>query len=300
MASQATTEILIELGHVPNPSGTQISIDLVTGLQKMSELKEQIKNRTGEDPLAFKAYLTIPCSSQGAAEALSAHLKKTHDDAIANTDSMIGSVFQKLKPDADEPSFATFQFSSYLHNAVIVVTFDMYHEQAEAMFEMAVSQAGELFNTNNSLHIEIDTGRSAGEILTPNLGQMLSESALFKITFSHEPRAFLHAREVAQGLGANPRLNKALAYASLYSGASLKLNFKSGSHLPETAQGMLTALSANIPSLAGMLPPEVTAFVHGIIEHSGHELFINVVAGNIAAEVHLSLKGASQIFQANN
>ena len=212
---------------------------------------------------------------------------------------MIGMLYQKLKPDPDEPAFASFEFKTYASNAYIVVTGDMYEDQAQAMFGMVSDQAGPILNSNNSLHVEIDTGRNAGEILGPNMSQMLTESALFKIVFTHDPTALVSAREIVNAMGMDKKISRALAYAALYSGSSIKLNFKSGTNLPESAKSILDSLSAAIPPLDQVLPPEVTTFAHGVFEHAGHEVFINLFAGSVAKEIHLSLKGGSQIFQLN-
>lgn len=299
MASQVTTEITIAVGELPNPSGTQVCLDLVTGLQHVSGQKNQIRSRTGEDASEFKAYISIPCSSPDAAAKLTAHLNKTYTEAISNAESMMGSLYQKIKPDSDEPALAGFEFKTFANYAFVIVTADQHEEQAQGMFGMVVEQAGAVLNSNNSVHIEIDTGRNLGEILSPQLSQMLTESGLFKIVVNHDSNALNHAKEIITSMGMDKKIVRALAFAGLYSGANLKLTFKSGSHLPETAQGALNSLSAMIPPLDQILPAEVTAFIHGIFEHSGHEFFVNFFAGNVGIEAHFSLKGASQIFQLN-
>ncbi|OMJ72075.1 hypothetical protein SteCoe_29555 [Stentor coeruleus] len=299
MASQAVTEVVISVGELPNPSGTQISFDLGSGINHVSSHKDKLRDRIGEDPADFKTYLTIPCASTDAAEKLASHLKATISEASTSSESFLGMLYSKLKPDPDEPALANFEVKTYAHNVFIVVSATAHEDQISMFYAMALDQAPDLMSTGNSLHVEVDTGRNAGEIISPNLGSMLTESALFKIVFTHDPQALVHARATAEGLGADRKILRALGYATLYSGASLKLNFKSGAGLPENVQAFLNGLSAMIPPLDQVLPPDVTTFAHGFIEHSGHELFVNVISSNVAVEVHLSLKGASQIFQFN-
>ena len=299
MASPVSTEILISLGDLPSPAGTQVSIDLGTGSQYVLTHKNKIRSTTGEDPADLKAYLTIPTASDQAAGKLAELLKKALNDAVTNSESFLGFAYSRLKPDPDEPALLDFDIKTYLANVVIVVSTTQYEEQAGAMLAMAVETAPDAFNTTNSLHIEVDTGRNAGEILSPQLSQMLTESGLFKIVFSHDPNVLLHAREALTNLGVEKKILRALAYASLYSGASLNLKFKSGTNLPESVLNVLNTVSSMIPALDKVLPPDALTLAHGIIEHAGHEVFINIVAHNIAFEVHLSIKGASQIFQFN-
>jgi hypothetical protein len=299
MASHVTSEVVIQIGDLPTPVGTQVSLDLVTGLQHVSAHKEQIRSRTGEDPLDFKLYLTIPAASPDSAEKLSGLLKKTLTDAVNAPDTFVGGLYHKIKPDPDEPALLDFEIKVFGSNVVIVNTATQNEEQASAMFGMAVEQSGGLFLTSNSLHVELDLGRSIGEILTPQLSQTLTESVLAKIVFTHDPAALLHARETLKNLGADKKLIRGLGLASIFNGATLRFNFKSGSYLPEHAQTMLNSLSGLIPPLDQVLPSEILTFIHGVIELAGHEIYVNLVAGNVAKQVHLSVKGASQIFQKN-
>ncbi|OMJ80223.1 hypothetical protein SteCoe_19589 [Stentor coeruleus] len=299
MATQAVTEVVISVGELPNPSGTQISLDLGSGINQVSSHKDKLRDRIGEDPVDLKVYLTIPCASADAAEKLSAHIKATISEASTNSDTLIGMLYSKLKPDPDEPARANFEVKAYAHNVFIIVSPTAYEDPINMTYSMALENIPDLMNSSNSLHVEVDTGRNAGEIISPNLGSMLTESALFKVVFIHDIETMTYLRASCKQFNFFKEVVRAIGYATLYTGASLKLNFKSGTELPDSVKAFLNGFSAMIPPLDQVLPPDVTAFIHGCIEHSGHELFVNVVSSKAAVELHFSLKGASQIFQLN-
>ena len=300
MSSQVSTEVEISVGQLPSVTGFQLSLDVGSGAHHQNVIKSKLQERVGEEPHHFRLYLSIPCPTSDAAQKLSHHLKSSYESNVSNSESPIGEVLSKLKPDPDEPSLASFEFTHHGHYAVIAVTGSQHEDQAKMFYEMAVDQAGPIFNSGNHIHFELDTGRNLGEILSPNAATLIAESALLKLVFTADTQALLHARQLAGELG--PQGGKAkrlLALASLYNGASLKFNFKSGSDLPEAIKDQINGFSARIPNIGEILPAQVLEFVNGVLENSGHEVFINVLTENVAVEVHLSAKGASQILQRN-
>ena len=300
MSSQVSTEVEISIGQLPSASGFQLSLDFGSGAHHQNTLKSKLQTRLGAEPHHFRLYVSVPCPTSDAAEKLSNHLKSSYENNVSNSESVIGEVLRKLKPDPDEPSLASFEFTHHGNHAVIAVTGSQHEDQAKMFYEMAVDQAGPIFNSGNLIHFELDTGRNLGEILSPNAAILIADSALIKFVFTADTQALLHAHQLAGELGPQGRKAKRLlALASLYNGASLKFNFKSGSNLPDGIKDQLNGFSAMIPPLGEILPPQVLEFVSGVLENSGHEVFINVLTENLGVEVHLSAKGASQIFQRN-
>jgi hypothetical protein len=300
MSDQVSTEVEISVGTLPSVSGFQLSLDVGSGLVHQSAIKTRLQHRIGEEPQYFRLYLSVPCPSNDAAAKLANHLKTTYEGNSNNSDSPIGEVLSKLKPDPDEPALASFEFSHYGSHAFVVVSGPQHEDQAKMFYEMALDQAGPIFNSGNLVHFELDTGRNLGEILSPNSANLITESALIKFVFTADTQALVHARGLAGELGPQGRkTQRILALASLYNGASLKFNFKSGADMPEVAKDQLNAFTSMIPPLGEVLPPPVLEFVNGVLESSGHEVFINVLTENVAVDLHLSAKGASQILQRN-
>lgn len=300
MSSHVSTEVEVAIGHLPSVSGFQLSLDIGSGLHHQGAIKSKLSARLGQDPESFKLYLTVPCSSSDAASKLSTHLKSTYEHSLSNQESPLGSVLSKLKPDPDEPSLASFDFSTFGHNVVIVVSASQHEDQARAYYEMASEMAGTIFNSGNLIHLEVDTGKNLGEILAPNCADLIFESVLVKFVFTADSAALAHATGMAKEMGPQGRkAQRGLALLSLYNGAALKLNLKSGNDAHPLAKHYMNALTSQIPKLSEILPPDALALINGIVEHSGHELFINVLTDNVGVEVHLSAKGASQILDRN-
>lgn len=300
MSSQVSTEVEVSIGHLPSHSGFQLSLDIGSGLHHQGAIKSKLNSRLGQDAEYFKLYLTVPCSSADAANKLATHLKSTYENSVSNQDTPLGSIVSKLKPDPDEPSLASFDFSTFGHNVIISVSASQHEEQAKAYYEMAGEMAGAIFNSGNLIHVELDTGKNLGEILSTNMGENLADSALIKFVFTADSGALAHAAGMAKDMGPqNRKVQRAIALATLYNGASLKLNFKSGSDLPEPIKSQLNAVPSMIPPFDQILPPDALTLINGVVEHCGHELFINVLTENIGIELFLSAKGASQILQRN-
>ena len=215
---------------------------------------------------------------------------------MSGDDGDFGQLMGYLQPDPEEPPMANFKFVHHNHYAVIVVSSSLYEEQARMYYEMGLEQAGPIMNSNTLAHFEIEAGRNLADILTPLATIVLLESTLFKFSLTTEPEAIVHAKELANTFGLHGRSAKRfLAMASLHSGSSLKLNFKSGTQVPQHFKDVFNSVSCVVPPIRAFLPPPVIDAIKEVLEHSGHEVYINMLTENLAFEIFLSLKGASRI-----
>ncbi|OMJ76517.1 hypothetical protein SteCoe_24093 [Stentor coeruleus] len=311
MARIAKTEVEISIGDLGRSSKTKACFNIGTGNAYISEHKEKLQNIIGQDPEEMKFYVTIPCPSAEESQKFASLLTKTLEEAKSNPGSMIGMGLKKLQMSGDEgddepgnddegvPKAFDFKITTHLNNVIITIDPCVFKDAIKGTLNFISMQAGEIIHLNSNLHIEMDTRRSIHAILSPDFINMISESALIKVTLSYDTQALILGRSVAENFNMDKKILRALGYASMYTGGLIKINFKSAENLDESIKGSLEQVVSMVSSVGQMIPPDVSQLVCGLAESSGHEVFISVLTPIFAGEIALMMRGTSQIFQSN-
>lgn len=296
MSSQVSTEIEISVGQLPSEVLTKIALDIGSGADGLDKIKSRLQSRLRHEPENFKVYISIPCSSRHEAKTISRLLKSKYESALFDDECIFGQYMQYIMPDPLETPNINFKFVHHKHNAVIIVSSSVYEDQARMLHSMGLDKASEILSSNSFAHFELEAGRSIADILKPLATIVLLESLLIKLTLTTEPEAISQFKQLANTLGFHGRKAKRfIAFAFLHTGSSLKLNFNTVTQIPKGFKNIVMGLSSMIPPIQYLLPFPAIKLVREVLEHSGHEVYINVLAENVAFELYLSMEGGSKM-----
>lgn len=299
MAKIVKTELEISIGDLGRSSKTKACIDIVTGNTYVFNHTEKLRDIIGRDPEEMKIYLTIPCKSVDSSHKFASFLKKFIEEVQSSQESIIGTFLQSygMHEDVEESMPKIFEYEITAHNNNVIIKIGTYI--LENYLNFLTANFSRVFFFKNNLHVELDTRRSLHAILSPHFIHALTESALIKIILSYDRQALIAGKKLAKCYEMDENILKALGYASIYAGGSIKVNFKSADDLDERVKGALEKIVSMVSSVGQMIPPDISELASGLAENSGHEVFINVIASTFAGEISLFMRGASEIFQSN-
>jgi hypothetical protein len=296
MTSQVSTEIEISVGQLPSEVLTKIALDIGSGADGLDKIKSRLQSRLRHEPENFKVYISIQCSSRHEAKTISRLLKSKYESTLSGDECIFGQYMEYIMPDPSETPNINFKFVHHNHNAVIIVSSSAYEDQARMLHSMGLDKASEILSSNSFAHFELEAGRSIADILKPLATILLLESLLIKLTLTTEPEAISQFKQLANTLGFHgSKAKRFIAFAFLHTGSSLKLNFKTGTQIPKGFKNIVRGFSGMVPPIQLLLPPPAIELVKEVLEHSGHEVYINVLAENVAFELYLSMKGGSKM-----
>ena len=288
MSDKLSAEISVNVGEMPNSPGFKIAARLSIGTNNSATAKALFSERSGQNLEDAHLYLVVPAKDEEGAEDLRKLIqatidKVTSEEGIENFPENLKELIAKNDQEEYEgnPKF-TLSVSVHELNVVLRVRpIDGAREVISTSFETASAMATEALAKDQEIYFEFDTAKSIGELLhSENKILDLIEAVSLRLWIHLHPQLSTDLLELATNVGAPDPIIMALGSAGLYNSASLNINFRSGSELPEAVKEGLKKLSQKKLNTQDLHPEKIPQNIKRFFGH-----FANNGTGNIHAFV---------------
>jgi hypothetical protein len=304
MSDNLISEISVNIGEVPNSPGLKVAFRLAIGPENSASIKDTFTQKTGAPLEDLSLYVVIKTKSEDSAKVIhgifQGALDKFHAGEVSeDLPPQITSLIARSEDEEFEgqPKFVFAVTVSGEHVVIKGKLITQAREIAASSYETAAGLAGEILSKNSEVYFEFDAAKALEEVLhSQNAIQDFFEALSLKLWIHLHPQLFGEAATLVSNLGAPETIATGLGTLGLFSSATLSLNFKSASELPEDIKASIAKLSSknNFKEIHAETPQKLKNIFALFGEHGTGNVFLFAGIQTNAVQVELHVPGLSK------